>query len=260
MNASSPHPLALVLATVALGACARAPLRQDAWSSSVAGREVRIAVRYRPQDAAVAAQVQRVLRVAVPLAERWGPLTPIAITIHPTHEALEEAAGRPGHPWLRAWARPGGVELQSTRTWSRGDASDAELAQLLAHELTHCVTFQAVADPGLGRTIPVWFREGMAIVTSGESFAAVRTGAPAPGPLAVTAAAYRDDSLRVYATADAAFRALLRAHGEERVRAILATMREGAAFDDAFWWATGTFLSAFEAGWDASARSAGSHG
>jgi hypothetical protein len=209
---------------------------------------VEVLVRYAPRDEAVARQVKRVLRAAIPQAERWGKLTaPITITIHPTHGALEAAAHRPDHPWLRAWARPEGIELQSTRTWSRGEATDGELGQLLAHELTHCVMYQAVGgDVRVARTIPVWFREGMATWSAGESFPAATSLPVKRGALTVTALAYQADSSRVYATADRAFRLLVRAHGEDSVRALLASLREGREFGEAFQRAVGLSLQDFE--------------
>jgi hypothetical protein len=239
-------PSLLVLVTAA-SACAAAPVRER-WAARAGDHEVELDVRHAPRDAAAAAQVRAVLPAAVALAERWGPLrAPVTITIHPSHDALEAAADRPGHAWLRAWARPTALELQSPRTWSRGAATDAELTQLLAHELTHCVMFQAVGDARVAGTIPVWFREGMATSASGERFAGA--GAPASPAAAfhVTALAYRAGSLRVYAGADEAFRALEAAYGRERIRALLAAMRAGRSFDDAFREATGASVAEFEA-------------
>jgi hypothetical protein len=246
---TTPVKLAPLLILVAvLSACAQASSRLDRWPLAMDDREVEVLVRYAPRDEAVARQVRRVLRAAIPQAERWAKLSaPITITIHPTHRALEAAAHRPDHPWLRAWARPEGIELQSPRTWSRGEATDGELAQLLAHELTHCVMYQAVGgDVRVARTIPVWFREGMATWSAGESFAAVPPVPGERGALAVTALAYQADSSRVYATADRAFRLLVRAHGEDSVRALLASLREGHEFDHAFERAVGLSVQEFE--------------
>ncbi len=239
------RPALPALLATALAACAHAPLREELASEPAGDHRVGVAVRYEARDEAAAAQVLRALPGAVALADRWGPFTaPITITIHPTHDALETASRHPDHPWLRAWARPAGIELQTPRTWSRGHASDAELAQLLAHELTHCAMYQAVGgDARIARTIPVWFREGMATSNAGESLA------PPSGPtsLAVTPAQYQGDSQRVYATADHAFRRLLQAYGAERIRAVLARMRGGMDFEGAFRDAIGVSVSQFEA-------------
>ena len=241
-----------------MAACAHAPSGAAQRSQILRQGEVAIVVRHHPDDGEVARQVGRALRTAVPVAERWGRLpAPLTITIHPTHQALEVAAGRPGHAWLRAWARLDGVELQSPRTWSRGEATDEELEQLLAHELTHCAMFQAIGgDARLGQGIPVWFREGMATSNVGERFAGAATPEATHGTLTVTALQYRTDASRVYATADQAFRFLVGHHGEDRVRRVLTGMRGGAPFADAFRESIGVSVEAFEAAFRGSAHAA----
>ncbi|HET8734702.1 MAG TPA: hypothetical protein VFM45_13130 [Anaeromyxobacteraceae bacterium] len=217
-----------------------------------------VAVRFEdPADAGVARQVQNVLPAALSAASRWGTLRePVTITVHPTHAALEAAARQPGLEWLRAWARRDGVELQSPRTWSAGTLSDAELAQLLAHELTHCAMYQSFGiDSGVARTVPIWFREGLATVAAGERFGPA--AASGEGTLAVVNASYRTDAVRAYATADSAFRCLLARHGEAAIRAVLAHLRAGEPFPAAFRAATGVSLQAFE---EEYARSAGGTG
>lgn len=243
------------MAVVAVGACAHRPSGAAQRRELLQG-EVAIVVRHHPDDDEVARQVGRVLHAAVAVAQRWGTLpVPLTITIHPTHEALEVAAGRPGHAWLRAWARVDGVELQSPRTWSRGQATDEELEQILAHELTHCAMFQAIGgDARLGQGIPVWFREGMATSNVGERF--VATPEATHRTLTVTALQYRTDSSRIYATADQAFRFLVARHGEDRVRRVLMGMRGGAPFAAAFQEAIGVSVEAFEAAFTGSSLAA----
>lgn len=205
-----------------------------------------MAVRFTdPSDADVAAQARRVLPAALAAARRWGPIRePVTITIHPTHAALEAAARKPGHEWLRAWARLDAVDVQSPRTWSTGCLSDAELEQLLAHELTHCAMYQYLGRGApAARTVPVWFREGMASVAAGE-----RHGPAAGGAGALAAAAsYRTASALAYATADSAFRLLIALHGDDAVRGILSRLRAGEPFPAAFRAATGISPEAFEA-------------
>jgi hypothetical protein len=232
-------------------ACAHAPLLQtQPIEATVHGGQddVTIVVRYTPGDDAVAQQVRRALRVAVPMAKRWGALSaPVTITIHPTHEALEVAAGRSDHAWLRAWARRDSVDLQSPRTWSRGAATDAELAQLLAHELTHCAMYQALGrDARRARGVPIWFREGMATTSAEEHPAAVDGPRASGDPLTPSALLYRTDSPLVYATADRAFRFLVRRCGEERIRRLLERVRGGTGFPEAFQEIMGVALSTFE--------------
>jgi hypothetical protein len=205
-----------------------------------------VAVRFAdPADAAVARQVQSVLPAALSAAARWGALREaVTITVHPTHAALEAAARTPGLDWLRAWARRDAVELQSPRTWSAGRLSDAELAQLLAHELTHCAMYQHLgADAEVARTVPIWFREGLATVAAGERFGPAASGERA---LTFVTASYRTDTVRAYATADSAFRWLIARHGEAGVRGVLARLRAGEPFPAAFRSATGVTLQAFE--------------
>ncbi len=185
------------------------------------------------------------------------------VTIHPTHEALEAATRREGYGWLRAWARYDSVDLQSPRTWSSGRASDAEMAQLLAHELTHCVMYQSAASERtwLSRDIPLWFREGMASVTAGQQhkrthpeviwrfYADKAAGGdvrPAGDPLSEPGPLYRAESELVYGTAHRAFRFLLDRYGEERIRRLIAGMREGNGFREAFQQAVGIPLQDFE--------------
>jgi hypothetical protein len=239
----------LVVLTLA-AACAHAPRPQVQGRETTLPcdeRDVRVAIRYERGDDEVAQQVRRALDVAVRLAERWGPLpASITITIHPTHEALEVAARRGGYAWLRAWARRDTVELQSPRSWSRGAATDAELAELLTHELTHCAMYQALGhEAGRVHRVPIWFREGMATTNAGEHLAAV-TGPAAGDALTTAAVLYRTESPLVYATADRAFRFLVRRYGEERVRRVLERVRSGAEFGEAFEAVMGVAIATFE--------------
>lgn len=215
-------------------------------------------VEHDAGDCAAAIQVKRALALALPLVERWGHLSErVVVRIHATHEELEAAARKPGYEWLRAWARRGSIELQSPRTWSRGAATDDELVQLLAHELTHCVMFQRMPSGIAARSIPVWFREGMAIVTARERHPKVacdvarvlgltsraRAAAAPPRPRADL---YRDRADAVYAVADRAFRLLLERHGEARVRKLLTALGSGGDFSNAFQASIGLPLDAFE--------------
>ena len=206
-------------------------------------------LRYGVEDAAAARQVRAALQQAVPAAERWGRLSShVLITIHPTHQDLELATQRFAYPWLRAWTRYRSVDLQSPRTWTRGMATDAEMAQLLAHEITHCVMYQSAATERTWRNvrIPLWFREGMATVTAGEE---ERVGPPeirryyrdataspptAADPLSRPEQLCRTNSELVYGTAHSAFQFLLDRYGEHRIRRLLSAMAEGIQFGAAF--------------------------
>jgi hypothetical protein len=226
-------PLGLAFA---LGACSHAPPAQARQGERIVAEGASFTLSYVEADAEAARQVRRALPKAVAIAERWGALSaPIAIKIHPTHEALEAAAHRPGHAWLRAWARADAIELQSPRTWSRGEATDEQMDQLLAHELTHCVMFQAIGGNGrIARSIPVWFREGMATTNARERLVAVN-GRPGTIDL-LTSAALLDatESTLAYSTADHAFRYLMERYGEPRIHLLLLRIRNGAEFTEAF--------------------------
>ena len=277
--------LATALALLA-SACAHVaesgPPRLEA--ASVEGQAFRL--QYWPGDEAAARQVRAALALAVPRATRWGRLaSPVLVTIHPSHRALEQATHREDHPWLRAWARYASVDLQSPRTWRPlgallGGPSDEQVAELLAHELVHCVMYQAVAGESTWtqRDIPLWFREGLASVAAGQAYKrpgpgaiwrfyrdAAGSGDGFPGPDDGTAAARpRGDPLTdpeappgeplsqrqadlVYGTAHWAFRFLLDRYGEAPVKGVLRRMGRGQAFGEAFRAETGIAASAFEA-------------
>jgi hypothetical protein len=204
--------------------------------------ETRVEVRHAEEDAAVADQVRRALPRAVRAASQWGSLpVSVTVTIHATHADLEAATGRTGNAWMRAWARIGTVDLQSPSTWSRGHASDDALTQILAHELTHCVLFQAVGRDGRAREIPMWFQEGMASVAAGERHTEARAEA-----VSSPAALLHTNPKLVYGTADRAFRDLVLRFGDSRVRLLLARLGEGHTFPAAFRDALGVTLAEFE--------------
>ncbi len=256
--------LAPLCTLLVAAACAHVRSGQSARLESVHVGKAVFSLQYWPEDAETAEQVKGALQRAVPAAARWGKLSaPVLVTIHPTHQALETAVHREGYGWLRAWARYASVDLQSPRTWSFGRASDAEVAQLLAHELTHCVMYQSAASEWTwsNRGIPLWFREGMASVTAGQEHKRARPEAiwrfyadkaardaarPAGDPLTEPEPLYQSESELVYGTAHRAFRFLLDRYGEERIRLLIAGMGEGKGFREAFHQAMGIPLQAFE--------------
>jgi hypothetical protein len=201
-----------------------------------------VSLRSTEQDGAVEEQVRRVLPEALRLARRWGALPgAITLTIHATHAGLEEATGRAGNPWMRAWARASAVDLQSPRTWTRGRASDGDLTRMLAHEFTHCVLFHATGRDGRAREIPVWFVEGMASTAAREHHHRVL-----PEAISSPQASLRADPRAVYGTADRAFRELVARFGEDRVRDLVTRLGEGHAFGASFRDALGVAPAEFE--------------
>jgi hypothetical protein len=265
---------ALALAQALAAGCAhRQPGADEPRLDQVRVGEARFKLVYWPEDAAAAAQVVRALEQAVPRVSRWGGLAvPVTITIHPTHEAIDAAVGQKGFDWLRAWARYDTVELQSPATWGPlglrvMGGSDKAVAELLAHELTHCVMYQRGAGEWSWsyKGIPTWFSEGMASVTAGQGYKRVDHAAlwrfyearlPVAGnaegisgararaslgrtdaegdPLSSPGPLFRDHYDAVYGAAHRAFEFLLARYGEARVRLLLERMRGSKIFADAF--------------------------
>lgn len=248
---------AAAVALVALAACApRVDGTGAPRAEHVEVGTARFQLLWWPGDERAAAQVRAALPAAVARATRFAPLAaPVTITIHPTHAALEAAVGREGFEWLHAWARYASVDLQSPRTWGRGPARifgarDAEVAELLAHELAHCGMYQRAGNAWSWayQKIPLWFREGLASVAAGQGSRGAdlarlarfyrdeaRAGAAARDPLGAPETLYRTHWKEVYGAAHHAFEHLLLRHGEARVTRLLDAMgAEGLAFPDAF--------------------------
>ena len=259
-----------------MSACAHLPASPSQLETVQTGH-ASFQVRSSPEDAEAATQVITALPHAVAAAERWGAFSgPVLITIHPTHEALESVAHRNGNGWFVAWARHASVDLQSPRTWN---GSDSEVRQILTHELTHCVMFQSLGSrrAARSRTIPLWFREGMASVTAGQEHRRVpreaiwrfyRDGASAASsraagdPLTHSEVVGTSDPDFAYATAHEAFQFLIERHGENRVRQLLASVADGNEFGEAFQRAVGIPVGDFERAFrrDAVAHATGGNG
>ena len=197
-----------------------------------------------------------------PRLSRWGRFRQgVWVRVFPDHESLEAAVDRLGYPWLRAWAYGDQVLLQSPRSWG-SRASDEELNELLAHELTHSLMYQLIEpDDGPAWTPdapmeepPLWFREGMASVTAGQGHRRLSSDELAkwllahPGidPLHPSPELYRTEKEAVYGAAHRAFDLLLATSGDQAVRDVFRGVRAGARFADAFKAATGHGLAEFE--------------
>ena len=214
-------------------------------------------------DTAELGRVGSGLLEAIGLVGRWGSLRgAVEVRLLEDHGALERVLGRPGHPWLRAWAYGDLVLLQSPRTWEAA-AQPKDLLELLAHELTHVLMYQQLEpDDGPPSWLtgvqseepPLWFREGMASVTAGQgpkrlSPAELRdwlAAHPGLNPLEPDAEMVRTEKEAVYGAAHRAFERLLELGGDQPVRDVLRGMRAGARFGDAFAAATGRQVATFE--------------
>jgi hypothetical protein len=218
------------------------PLASLRHASSLPLGATKAVVRY--DEPATGALVERCLLAAQPPLARWGSLVaPLTLHVVGDHQQLEEATHhRAG--WLKAWARYDEVVLQAPRSWSSSGASEAEVTQLLTHELTHCVLFQHAGDAQTWRRreIPLWFREGMATVTAGQGreFPSLETLArwleahPALDVFGEAEALAVSEFEVVYGLSHQAFSFLLKRYGDEAVRGVIARMRAGASFDQAF--------------------------
>jgi hypothetical protein len=198
-----------------------------------------LTLTFHAQDRDDAERVREAAERALPAVQRWGALRdPVSIDLAPDHTALEEAADRDGHPWLRAWARYDTITVQSPSTWMPLIApTQRDVDELLLHELTHCAMYQSAASRTEWRRkgIPLWFREGMASVTAEQGYRWAT--------LEELAALYdrgldplqqrEDDPHPVYGAAHHAFAFLIKRYGEDAVRTTLQAMKAGAIFPDA---------------------------
>ncbi len=247
MRGGRPGWVGVLLVLGLLSGCARST-RVSLETAADATRlpvGTRIDVEFLPRDADAAAQVRLAVERALPRLLRWGTFEDtVTIVLHPNHAALERAANRPGHDFLRAWARYEQIEVQSPRTWSTRGGSQAQVDELLLHELTHSLMYQVASDR-LGWTrkrIPLWFREGMASYTAEQGYRVSSLDDlehfwrqhPNADPLSQADALYQSESGIVYGAAHHAFTFLVRRYGEDTMRALLHAMSQGPDFDQAF--------------------------
>ena len=235
---------ALLLAVMAVGACAHRPVRLGA-SEQVQTSAGLFVLEFDPADHAGAARVREALVAAGSRLVRWGTLRePVVVQVLPNHHSLEQAVDREGYAWLRAWARREVVFVQSPPTWFEGGPTQPQVNELLLHELTHCVMYQASSpgDEWQRKRIPVWFREGMASVTADQGYrraslpalARQLAGGTRGDPLRAPEALFRAESGSVYSAAHHAFAFLERRYGDEAIKKVLAGMHAGGNFAEAF--------------------------
>jgi len=267
MTLTRPVRLAAAFAAAALAAgCAgRGPGTGEPRADDMAVGGARFRIVYWPADAAAARQVAGAVREAAPHVIRWGVLaTPVTITIYPSHDALEGAVHRRGYAWLRAWARYQTIDLQSPSTWGVFGASDREVRELVAHELTHCAMYQLAGDDQnwMYKEIPLWFSEGLASVAArqdhrrrdlrdlyrfyaqeapgsadglaGAHARAALGATPAGDPIVDPDPLYQEQWEIVYGAAHHAVAFLLARYGEERVHRVVKLMGDGLRFPAAF--------------------------
>ncbi|MDF1565191.1 MAG: hypothetical protein P1V51_19295 [Deltaproteobacteria bacterium] len=242
----------LLLLPLLAGGCATLGVRGSAPAPAFLYRSAlntpggRFEIWYDAQDEAVVSVVRTALQRAAERVGRWGTLQrPVVVRLYPTHESLEAAVHRFGYDWLRAWARYDEIFLQSPRTFSVFERGEANLAELLTHELTHCLMYQLAAEESrwrkVDRQIPIWFREGMASWTADQGRRRVSEGrlttwlrSEHHNPLAEAASLYRDEAAWIYGASHWAFTFLVERYGTGRVLKLMDALREGAGFGRGF--------------------------
>jgi hypothetical protein len=241
--------VAVLLLTLMSGCATRrgraAPAADLSASVEMAGPSGQFRIEYAPKDAEDAARIQRAVDEALPRLARWGTLREtVTIKVMPNHKSLANAVQQRELGWLRAWSRYDEVLVQAPATWGLVGASQPQINELLIHELTHSLMYQLAANR-LGwsrKQIPLWFREGMASYTAEQSYRWVTLEElarhlerfPTSDPVRKPSELYREDSNLVYGAAHHAFSFLVRRYGEDAVRALLAEMRSGQDFTEAF--------------------------
>lgn len=236
----------LILAAIGMS-CASARRGGELQLEKLPIAGVELQLRY---NTGVAADARKIASLVGPSLEEvskaWGALeAPLTIEVLADHAALEEAAEKSGHAWLRAWARYDVVFIQAPSTWGLFAGEDSAVREMLIHELTHAVMYQraASASDWQWRGFPLWFREGMASTTarqeyrrgSVEDLAVFLRANPGSDPIRIPEAIYQTQSLMVYTAAHHAFVNLQSRFGEESVRALLRHMHDhGASFSRAF--------------------------
>jgi hypothetical protein len=176
--------------------------------------------------------------------EDAGP--PIRVIVAP--EGSEPARAVP--PWVSGYAlsEQGIVVILPARTPTYPDSS---LADLFRHEIAHVLVARAAG----GGEVPRWFHEGVAMVAgltwglddvSRASIALMVGDEISLAEVDRSFAGGHGQVQRAYAIAGTFVRHLLERHGDDVAGEILAGVRQGASFEEAFARATGETLEAAE--------------
>ena len=172
---------------------------------------------------------------------------PISVAL--VTERSPEAAAAPAWVAGYAYGALGRIVLFVERTPPYPDGS---LEALLDHEVAHVLTSRAAAH----RPLPRWFNEGVAMVaghawgladTSRLTLAILTRRGLTLADIDDLFAGHSGEVARAYALAGAMVRDLLRRHDRTVVARVMAGVRSGRSFDEAFRSATGTSLASFEA-------------
>jgi hypothetical protein len=246
-------PLALsALLCCALGCVA--PLSNLPVQRRLSLQGTELTVRWAKPSTDELQHLETLLEQASQVVKQRGQMaSPVTLSVVDSHEALEEVTGRKGYSWLRAWSYPTSIVLQAPSTWGPRGASDAQLLELLTHELTHCWMFQAMA-PAPTTSVPLWFREGLATVTARqglrhqtlEELANWLEAHPQHNLFHDGEALAQSQFDSVYSFAHHSVAFFIRRHGDEAVASLLHQLSLGASFSPAFQHATQWPLADFE--------------
>jgi hypothetical protein len=207
-------------------------------------------------DGDLAPELSTALAHAGPALAQWGHLDQtVEISLEPDHAALEHAIGHKNDPGIRAFTTYDRLFLQAPGTWPPSGASQKQLDETITHELTHALMFQLAADSTSWRRkpIPFWFREGMATFTADqgyrfptlEALAQTLATSPVPDPVRDGADLSFAKFALAYGAAHHAFTFLIDRYGKDALRSLLARMKHGQTFTDAFVAEYGLSVDAF---------------
>lgn len=196
---------------------------------------------------------------ALTRAAAWGrPVVPLILRLYADHAAFEEGIHFREVPWLRAWATYDTIHLQAPSSWG-GQSVREHTERLLTHEMTHVVMYQRAGtrEDWYRKPLPLWFREGMALVTAGpdDAYPVERLRAWylqadfAADPFEDGEALLRTHPREVYALSYLAFADLQARTGHAALATLLDQVRAGAGFQEAFRHAAGEGYAEWTASW-----------
>lgn len=220
--------------------------RQAATASEAPRLVVEAPARYEGLARELEALPGERLEAVTRLVGLTDPGPPIRVLLAPEGSDLAQVPA-----WVAGYARgnEGMVVLLPARTPSYPDSS---FEDLLRHEVAHVLVDRAAR----GRPLPRWFHEGVAMIAGGSwgledrsyvAFALLTESDVSLTELDRRFSRGQGEVNKAYAVAGDFVRGLFEEHGPEVAADILAGVRHGLTFDEAFAHATGTSLAAAEA-------------
>ncbi|MBI3979757.1 MAG: hypothetical protein HY331_16375 [Chloroflexi bacterium] len=209
------------------------------------------------------AQAERVLQTALSTLDRMSKQAgvtaedPVRVVLYNTKEDMDRAIPFVSQTTRRELITLGQAfnDYDVVLVLGRGDAG--EVIAVTAHELTHLITHQATDSPFVD--LPAWFNEGLSVygessLGSGHGYEGalqqaidqnrvppLRWQADLPGK--------PQDTILLYGVGHSVVRYLIDRHGPEKMRAFLATMKSGKAFEAALQQTYGFDLNTLDNDW-----------